>query len=222
VSRSTYAAGGIFVCVSHHHVCPVLVPIERAGVIMSDGHRILLVKNEPHLREVLVAALVGISRCEVSCADDEVAAVHLLRAATDLSFDLVIYEFTEQTAGAGLVVAREIRRKRRAGIIVIARSSALAETARLSGFCDTCILVPFRLSALLNAVQDLLILGPSYGEAAAATKHDGEGGRHPGRARLRPATRGPSVDRAARPPCTYTVGSDARLERRLRLVGLPV
>jgi DNA-binding response OmpR family regulator len=185
-------------------------------VRMSDGHRILLVENEPHLREVLIAALVGISRCEVSCADDEVAALHLLRAATDLSFDLVIFDFTAQTAGAGLNVAREIRRKRRAGIIVVARSSALAETARLSGFCDACVPVPFRLSALLSAVQDLLILGPSYGEPAAATKHDGEGGRPSGRVRLRPATRGASAGGAARTPCAYTVGSDMQLQHRLR------
>jgi DNA-binding response OmpR family regulator len=160
---------------------------------MSDAQRILMVESEVRMREVLAAALAGISRYEVSCADNDVAALGLLQAATKRPFDLIILDLSVQAGVAGLEVAREIRRKRSAGIILITCSSALAETARLSGCCDICFVMPFRLSAFLSAVQDLLALGRAYGQVAAATTHDEEENDHPGRVRLRPARRGVPV-----------------------------
>lgn len=121
--------------------------IECADVVL-EGRKILIVDDEPDLREVL-SARFEMEGCEVSIAENGQAALALMKID---HFDVVISDI-RMPGGNGLDLLKAIQTKRPTpAVILISGFSDIDESEILKNGASAILVKPFDLEDLVHAI----------------------------------------------------------------------
>src|SRR3954468_20725465 len=136
---------------------------------MSDGPRVLVVDDDPQLREALSRAL-QLDGYDVSTASNGVKALDAISSARP---DLVVLDVMMPYVG-GLDVCRTLReRKDRLPILVLtARDEVGDRVAGLDAGADDYLTKPFALDELRARLRALLRRTAPTDETASVLRHD--------------------------------------------------